>query len=125
MEEQDTDETAPYADRTGPYHAWGKHAHGTGMALQNGSWKADDYSGDIESGLIAVGPRNSAVPPDVAAKFQQTIADLKSGKIKVFTGPVYDNTGKLRIAGGTTWTTADIYTKTNFFVKGVDGKVSQ
>ena len=50
---------------------------------------------------------------------------LKSGKIKVFTGPIYDNAGKIQIASGTTWTTADIYTKTNFFVKGVDGKVSQ
>jgi hypothetical protein len=37
---------------------------------------------------------------------------------------VYDNTGKLRIPSGTTWSTADIYTKTNFFVKGVDGKVN-
>jgi hypothetical protein len=61
----------------------------------------------------------------VKDKVAQVITDLKSGKIKVFTGPVYDNAGKLQIPSGTTWTTGDIYTKTNFFVKGVDGKVSQ
>ena len=95
------------------------------MSSKNGTWKADDYSGDLESGLIAVGPINPAVSSDVQAKVAQAIADLKSGKIKVFTGPIYDNTGKLEIRSGTTWTVGDIYTKSTFFVKGVDGKVSQ
>lgn len=123
--EADTHDIAPAAYLTGTYYDWSKYAQDQVTALQAGTWKADDYSGDLESGLIAVGPLNANVPPDVAAKFQQAIADLKSGKIKVFTGPISDNTGKLRIPSGTTWTTADIYTKTNFFVKGVDGKVSQ
>ena len=77
------------------------------------------------SRLVAVGPVNPAVSSDVQAKVAQAIADLKSGKIKVFTGPIYDNTGKLQIPSGTTWTVGDIYTKSTFFVKGVDGKVSQ
>ena len=123
--EADTHDISPTAYLTGTYYDWSKYAQDQVTALQNGTWKADDYSGDLESGLIAVGPINSAVPADVKAKIDQAIADLKSGKIKVFTGPVYDNTGKLQIPSGTTWTTADIYTKTNFFVKGVDGKVSQ
>src|SRR4030088_192178 len=122
--EADTHDIAPAAYLTGTYYDWSKYAQDQVTALQNCTWKADDYSGDLESGLIAVGPVNTAVPDDVKAKVAQVIADLKSGKIKVFTGPVYDNTGKLQIPSGTTWTTADIYTKTNFFVKGVDGKVS-
>ena len=123
--EADTHDISPTAYLTGTYYDWSKYAEDQVSALQNNTWKAADYSGDLESGLIAVGPLNSSVPADVATKFQQAIADLKSGKIKVFTGPIYDNTGKLQIPAGTTWTTGDIYTKTNFFVKGVDGKVSQ
>jgi basic membrane protein A len=123
--EADTHDISPTAYLTGTYYDWSKYAEDQVTALQNGTWKADDYSGDLESGLIAVGPINPSVPADVKAKIDQAIADLKSGKTKVFTGPVYDNTGKLQIPSGTTWTTADIYTKTNFFVQGVDGKVAQ
>ena len=68
---------------------------------------------------------NPAVPPVGESKNTQTNANCKSGKINVYTGPVYDNIGKLRLSVCHTWTTTDIYTKTNFFVKGVDGKVSQ
>lgn len=123
--EADTHDVSPTAYLTGTYYDWSTYAEQQVKALQDGSWKADDYSGDLESGLIAVGPLNSAIPPDVKAKVDQAIADLKSGKTKVFTGPIFDNTGKLQIPQGTTWTTADIYTKTTFFVKGVDGKVAQ
>src|SRR5713101_7958662 len=123
--EADTHDVSPTAYLTGTYYDWSKYAIDQVTALQNGTWKADDYSGDLESGLIAVGPVNPAVSADVQAKVAQVIADLKSGKIKVFTGPIYDNTGKLQIPSGTTWRVGDIYTKSTFFVKGVDGKVSQ
>ena len=123
--EADTHDISPTAYLTGTYYDWSKYAQDQVSSLQAGTWKAADYSGDLESGLIAVGPVNSNVPQSVKDKVAQVIADLKSGKIKVFTGPVYDNAGKLQIQSGTTWTTGDIYTKTNFFVKGVDGKVSQ
>ena len=123
--EADTHDVSPTAYLTGTYYDWSKYAIDQVTALKNGTWKADDYSGDLESGLIAVGPVNAAVSADVQAKVAQVIADLKSGKIKVFTGPIYDNTGKLQIPSGTTWTVGDIYTKSTFFVKGVDGKVSQ
>src|SRR5438128_6400143 len=123
--EADTHDVSPTAYLTGTYYDWSKYALDQVTALQNGSWKADDYSGDLESGLIAVGPVNSAVSADTQAKVAQAIADLKSGKIKVFAGPIYDNAGKLQIPSGTTWSVGDIYTKSTFFVKGVDGKVSQ
>ena len=123
--EADTHDISPDAYLTGTYYDWSKYAMDQVTALQNGTWKAADYSGDLESGLVAVGPVNSKVPPDIKAKIDQAIADLKSGKIKVFTGPIYDNTGKLQIPSGTTWTVGDIYSKTNFFVRGVDGKVAQ
>jgi len=123
--EADTHDVSPTAYLTGTYYDWTKYAIDQVTALKNGTWKADDFSGDLESGLIAVGPVNAAVSADVQAKVAQVIADLKSGKIKVFTGPIYDNAGKLEIPSGTTWSVGDIYTKSTFFVKGVDGKVSQ
>jgi basic membrane protein A len=123
--EADTHDVSPTAYLTGTYYDWSTYAVSQVTALQNGTWKADDFSGDLESGLIAVGPINSALAADIQDKIKAAIADLKSGKIKVFTGPIYDNTGKLQIAAGTTWSVGDIYTKNTFFVKGVDGKVSQ
>lgn len=123
--EADTHDVAPTAYLTGTYYDWSKYAHDQVAAIINRTWTATDYSGDLESGLIQVGPINSKVPADVKAKIDQVIADLKSGKIKVFAGPVYDNTSAIRIPAGTTWNVGDIYGKTNFFVKGVDGKVAQ
>jgi basic membrane protein A len=123
--EADTHDVSPTAYLTGTYYDWSTYVEQQVKSLQDGTWKADDFSGDLESGLIAVGPINPAVSADVKAKVAQAIADLKSGKTKVFTGPIFDNTGKLEIPQGTTWSVGDIYTKSTFFVKGVDGKVAQ
>jgi basic membrane protein A and related proteins len=122
--EADTHDVAPGAYLTGTYYNWTKYAKDQVKAVMDKTWKADDYSGDLESGLIAIGPVNAKASADVKAKVDQAIADLKSGKVKVFTGPITSNTGQVMIPSSTTWSVQDIYTKSTFFVKGVDGKVA-
>lgn len=123
--EADTHAVSPSWYLTGTYYNWNQYVDDQVKAIASGSWKASDYSGDLQSGLIDIGPVNQKVPADQKAKIEQAAADLKSGKLKVFSGPVYASDGQLKIPQGATWSTSDVYTKSTFFVKGVEGKVSQ
>ena len=42
------------------------------------------------------------MPADVAKAAAKAAADVKSGKIKIFTGPIKDNAGKTRVPAGKT-----------------------
>jgi basic membrane protein A and related proteins len=42
------------------------------------------------------------MPPDVVALASQTEADIKSGKNKVFVGPISDQTDAVKVPPGTT-----------------------
>lgn len=48
-------------------------------------------------------------------------ADIIAGKQKVFTGPLYDQSGAEKVPAGTTLTDKELLSM-DWFVKGVDGK---
>ena len=49
-------------------------------------------------------------------------ADIIAGKQKVFTGPLYDQSGAEKVPAGTTLTDKELLSM-DWFVKGVDGKI--
>ena len=49
-------------------------------------------------------------------------ADIIAGKQKVFTGPLYDQSGTEKVPAGTTLTDKELLSM-DWFVKGVDGKI--
>ena len=68
--------------------------------------------------------RHRALRPRVSAKTKAAIgakrAALISGKFYEFTGPLYDQKGKLRVPAGKKLTVKDLYAQ-NWLVKGVIG----
>ena len=65
---------------------------------------------------------DSAIPSDLQAKVKKLQADLASGKVHAFTGPIYDQKGDLMVAAGKT---ADdgMLAGMMTYVKGVEGDI--
>jgi basic membrane protein A len=68
--------------------------------LRDGKWTPSVRWGDLADGTIKLGPINAAVPADVAASVQQAKSDLIAGKLGIFTGPIKDNTGEIKVPSG-------------------------
>ena len=67
----------------------------------DGTWKSTDTWGGFESGMLAMSPFTN-MPEDVAALATSTVEDIKSGKNKVFVGPISDQSGTVKVPAGTT-----------------------
>src|SRR5207248_4449115 len=78
-----------------------------------GDWSSDVCSSD----LAPYGPSVSAATKTAIAKKMQQI---ESGSFYEFTGPLYDQKGKLRVPSGKRLTVKDLYAM-NWLVRGVIG----
>lgn len=122
--EADTHAVAPETYLSGSVYQWGDYLVGKVRSVMDGSWKADDYSGDLASGLVALGPINPAVPAAVKAKVETVVAGIKDGSLKVFKGPIKTNDGKEMVPEGQTLDdAAAIYPKQTGFVEGIVGNI--
>jgi basic membrane lipoprotein Med (substrate-binding protein (PBP1-ABC) superfamily) len=72
------------------------------QAIENGTWKSNPKNllGDLNTDMVTLAPWGSAVPAGVRKEVEAKINDLKTGQAKVFTGPIKDNKGNLKIPAG-------------------------
>jgi hypothetical protein len=63
------------------------------------------------------------MPDDVKALGNQTVADITSGKNKVFVGPISDQSGALKVPAGTVMDDAAL-SSMQWLVQGVEGKLT-
>ena len=73
--------------------------------------------------MVTLAPWGPAVPDDVKTMVEAKIADFKAGKAQVFTGPVKDNKGTVKIPAGQTGDPSLVKT-IDWFVEGVIGQGS-
>jgi len=118
----DMSKYGPHAQLTAVTHVWDAYYTRVAQSVLDGTWKPDHVWGGIKDGMIRMAPFNDAVPQDVRAQMLKAQADIVSGKLHPFTGPMKDNEGKLRLAGGTTMTD-DALNKMDYYVEGVQGKL--
>ena len=62
------------------------------------------------------------MPDDVRAKAEEVKASIEAGTYFAFTGPLKDNTGKLRLADGEIADRAHLDTM-SYYVEGIDAEV--
>ena len=84
-------------------------------------WAGNDWSGMAEDYLVLTPFEN--MPADVAAAATKAVADIKSGKNKIFTGPIKDNEGKLQVPAGKTLNDGELFGTLNYYAEGVKGKI--
>jgi basic membrane protein A len=122
--EADTSAQTPSTYLTGSVYNWNSYSEQKYQQVVNGNFTNDEFDGDLADGLIRLGPINKIVPSSVLSKVTAAENDLKSGKLIVYKGPIYSNTGKLMLPAGQTWSKpADVYAHMTFYVKGIIGTV--
>lgn len=114
---------APNAILVGDVSNWGPYFVNVVKQVEAGTWKSSQYWGGIkDGGIIDITKFSSKVD----ASFQQTVLakrqDIINGTFDPFSGPVYDQSGKLKIASGKKASDADLLS-INWLVKGVSGTI--
>ena len=86
----------------------------------DGTWKSGFYYGSIKDGFTKLAPFGPGVSAGTKTAIAKKLQALKSGTFYEFAGPLYDQSGKLRVAKGKRLTVNDLYAM-NWLVKGVIG----
>jgi len=121
---------APKAQLFSSVNNWGPYYIEKIQQLMNGKWNTgegpDHWAGNVWAGMaqdyLVLSPFEN-MPADVAAAAAKAAADIKSGKNKIFTGPIKDNTGKERVPAGKTLNDGELFTTLDYYVDGVKGKI--
>jgi len=121
---------APKAQLFSSVNNWGPYYIEKIQQLMDGKWNTgegpDHWAGNVWAGMaldyLVLSPFEN-MPADVAAAAAKAAADIKSGKNKIFTGPIKDNTGKERVPAGKTLNDGELFTTLDYYVDGVKGEI--
>lgn len=113
---------APKAQLMAIVDDWGPYYISRVTAAMDGSWKSTDTWDGIGLGMVVVASINDSLPADVQALAKKAAADLASGKIHAFDGPVKDQSGKVVIPAGQ-HAPDGMLLGMDWYVEGVQGKL--
>ena len=111
---------APKAHLTAPVWVWGPFYKDMVTKVQNGTWKTGSYWPGLESGIVDLAPFGPMVPQDLRDKVLAAKKAIASGSLHVFTGPVRDQSGAVKIPAGTVPADGELLGM-DWFVQGVQG----
>ena len=118
--DSDASKFAPTMWLTAAVYDWGPYYLRKTRAAMNGTWKTGFYYGSIKDGFTDIAPFGKLVSAKTRAAIKAKRAALIKGTFYEFTGPLYDQKGKLRVPKGKRLTVKDLYVM-NWLVKGVIG----
>jgi basic membrane protein A and related proteins len=118
--DSDAQKFAPKQWLTGAIYNWGPYYLSRVKAAMNGTWKTGNYYGNLKDGFTKLAPYGPGVSAATKALIAKQKALIVSGKWNEFSGPIYDQSGKLRIKPGHRPTFNELYSM-NYLVKGVIG----
>ena len=118
--DSDAKKFAPTSWLTAAVYDWGPYYLSRVKAAAQGTWKTGSYYGNIVDGFTDIAPYG----PRVAAKTKAAIAakrsQLMKGTFYEFQGPLYDQSGKLRVPKGKRMSLPENLSM-DWLVKGVEG----
>ncbi len=118
--DSDAAKFAPKSWLTASVYNWGPYYLQRVKAAMAGTWKSGFYYGSIKDGFTGLAPFG----PDVSAATKAAILAkekaIENGSFYEFAGPLYDQSGKLRVPKGKRMTVQQLYAM-NWLVKGVIG----
>ena len=118
----DSRESAPDAFLTAPVWDFGPYYVEQVQNVIDDKWTAESYWGGMETGLVGLAEMKDNVPAEAKAKVEEVTQQISDGKFDVFTGPIYDQDGNLKIKEGEKMSDEDMLGML-WFVKGVVGKI--
>ncbi len=114
--------TAPKANLTSAVWNWGPYYVKQVKAIMDGNWKSETYWGEYSDGVVEMAPLTSIAPEKSKEAVEKAKGDIKSGKNKVFIGPLKDQKGNVKVESGKVMSDKDIW-NINWFVEGVEGTI--
>ena len=86
----------------------------------DGKWKNDPVWWGLPQKAVDLEDLNTTVPADARADEKKAHDDIASGKRDVFTGPIKDQSGAVKVPAGKTLSDSELQ-RLNWYVEGVDG----
>jgi basic membrane protein A len=120
--DSDMGKYAPDHYLTNPVWNWGPYYVKAVKSVMDGTWKSEQYSGDIADGMVGLAPFGSKVRDDVKKLVEDAKAKIISGELDVFTGPISDNQGKVQVQEGQKLTLEEVLAM-NWLAKGIEGTI--
>lgn len=111
---------APKSWLTAAIYHWGPYYLRRVKAAMDGTWKSGFYYGTINDGFTSLAPFGPKVTAKTKAAIAAKLKALKNHSFYEFTGPLRDQSGKVRVPAGKRLTVKDLYAM-NWLVKGVIG----
>jgi basic membrane protein A and related proteins len=101
---------------------WGpRYVDRTQQAI-DGTWESEDWWGTLAEDAVQLAPYGESVPADVQTEVDEKLAGFKDGSFNPFVGPIADQTGEVRIAGGEE-VTFEQFVAWDWFVQGIEGSL--
>ncbi len=116
----DSDQSANYPDiwLTAPIYNWGQYYLAQIQSLLDGTWKKEDYYGNLKDGFNKLAPFGKIVADSTKAEIEAKKAKIIDGTLDVFAGPIKDNKGTEKVKAGATISADDRQT-IDWLVAGV------
>jgi basic membrane protein A len=105
---------------TAAVYNWGPYYLKRVQAAMNGTWKPGFYYGNIADGFTSLAPFGPGVSTATKSAIAKKMQALKTGSFYEFTGPLKDQSGKVRVPKGKKMTVQELYAM-NWLVQGVIG----
>jgi basic membrane protein A and related proteins len=116
---------APDAVLTSPIWHWGVYYIDIVESVINGTWESEQYWGGWQDGIVDLAPIADFVPEEIRTTIEEEVERFKSGEetiYTIFTGPIADQTGEIRVPEGQPMTDEELLSM-DWFVEGVEGEI--
>src|SRR5262249_4780160 len=114
---------APREWLTASVYNWGPYYLSRVKAAMSGSWKSGFYYGSIKDGFTGLAPYGPTVSAKTKAAIASKMKAIENGTYYEFTGPLYNQSGQLKVKSGVKMTVQQLYAM-NWLVKGVIGSAT-
>ncbi len=111
---------APKGQLTAPVWNWAKVYSYVVQRVAAGKWKSENILWGLKEGLVDIAPLGTMVPEKLRQKVLRRKKEIVVNKFSVFTGPLWDQEGNIRIPKGRQATDEELRAM-NWFLKGVVG----
>ncbi|MBC9783876.1 BMP family ABC transporter substrate-binding protein [Heliobacterium chlorum] len=118
----DMSKFAPKAVLTSPVWNWGPYYVKTVKAVMDKTWKTEQYWGPMSDNIIDLAPFGPMVSEDTKALVAKKKDTIMKGQWDVFTGPIKDQQGQVKVQEGQKMTDKEML-GFDWFVQGVDGAI--
>ena len=111
---------APKGWITGSVWGWANLYENVTESVIDKTWKSGHIGGGLKEGYTELAPFGPAVSGEAQERARELVAKIASGELNVFAGPIYDTSGKERVAAGASLSIGEILSF-DWGVQGVRG----